>query len=65
MPNSVMYLDRTPTFKWYVVWCGSKNRYHKGNMCLQEIGLHAQKMITIPSSIVNITAGGGGWGGLE
>ena len=53
MPNSVTYLNRTPIFEWYVDWCGSRNRCQKDNMYLQEIGLHAQKMITILSSTVN------------
>ena len=37
-------------------WCGSKNRYQK-DKCLQEIALHAQNMITILVSIVNIIGG--------
>ena len=27
--------------------CGSKNGHQKGIMCLNEIGLHAQSMVTI------------------
>lgn len=27
MPNSVIYLNQTSIFEWYVVWCGSKIRY--------------------------------------
>ena len=45
MPNLITYLTCTPIFEWYVVWCGYKNEYKK-DMCLKEIGLHAQNMIT-------------------
>ena len=58
-PYSVTFLIRTPILKWYVVCCGSKNIYQK-DMCLKEIGLHAQNITTILVSIVNIKAGGGG-----
>ena len=56
LPESVTYLNRTSIFEWYVVWCGSKNRYHK-DMFLRSIALHAQNMVPILSSIVNITEG--------
>ena len=46
LPNLVTYLDWTPIFEWYVVICDSKNRYET-DMCLKEIGLRAQNMITI------------------
>ena len=36
-----------------MVWCGSKKEYQK-DMCSNEIGLHAQNMITIMDSTVNI-----------
>ena len=52
VPNLMADLSRTPIFKWYVVRCGS-NRYQK-HVCFKEIGLRAQKMITILGSIVNI-----------
>ena len=42
-------LIRTPIFEWYVVWCGSKNKSQK-EMCLEEVGLCAQNMITIIGS---------------
>ena len=29
IPYSNAFLNRTPTFEWYVVWCGSKNGYHE------------------------------------
>ena len=36
-----------------MVRCGLKNKYKK-DMCLKDIGLHTQKMITILGSIVKI-----------
>ena len=56
IPNSITYFDWTPLFEWYVVRCSSKNGDQK-DMCLKEIGLHAQNMITILGSIVNISGG--------
>ena len=53
MPNPTTSLNRTPTFGWYVVRCGSKNGYQK-DTCLQGIGLRVQNVRTIPGSIVNI-----------
>ena len=47
-PKLIIYLLCTPVFEWYVVWCGYKNKYEK-DICLKEIGLHAQNMITILS----------------
>ena len=41
----------TPAFEWYVVRCGSKNA------CSKEIGQHAQNMLTILSSLVNMLWG--------
>ena len=49
-------LHWTPVCEWYLVWCGSKNGYQK-DMCLIEIGLCAQIMITILSSIFKIFGG--------
>ena len=43
----------------YVGRCGSKNGYQK-DMCLEDIGLCAQNMITMIGSIVNIIWKGGG-----
>jgi hypothetical protein len=51
----VTYYYLTPIFKWYVVRYGSKNKPQKGSS-LKEIGLHAQNMIVILDSTVNITA---------
>ena len=45
VPNLVTCLNHTPIFQWYVVRCGSKNRYQKGIMCLKEIGLHVLDLI--------------------
>ena len=52
MPNSVTHRNWTPIFEWYVIRCGSKNKYQKYT-CLKEMGLRAQ-IITILGSIVNI-----------
>ena len=52
-PNSATYLNLTPIFEWSVVRCESKNGHQK-DTCLEEIGLRAQSMSTILSSIVNI-----------
>ena len=35
----------------------SKNGHHKGIMCLKKIGLHAQYLLTILCSIVNMIGG--------
>ena len=40
-PNLIAYLNRTPTFEWCVVRCGSENEHQK-DTCLKKIGLHAQ-----------------------
>ena len=57
----------TPIFEWFMgrslVRCESKNRHKKGIMCLEEIGLRAQNLLTILGSVVNISEGGGGRGG--
>ena len=39
-----------------MVWCGSKN-VHQKDMCLKEIGLHAQNKISILGSTINIIGG--------
>ena len=44
VPNWVTYLNETPTFKWYVVRCGSKNVYKK-DICLKDIRLHAHNVM--------------------
>ena len=53
--NSITYLDRTPIFEWYVVWCSSKNGYQKD--VFKEIGLHAQNTRAILDSTVNKIGG--------
>ena len=58
VPNSVIFLNCTPIFEWYVIRCGSKNGCHE-DRCLRKIRLRAQKTITILESIVNINGGGG------
>ena len=60
VPNSVTYLNWTPILEWYVVRCGSKSRNQK-DLCLEEIRLHAQNMITILGSIVYKIGGGGAY----
>ena len=47
IPDSVTYLNQIPLFECCVVRCGSKNRYQEGITSLNEIGLHAQNMITV------------------
>lgn len=36
----IAYLIRTPTFEWYAMWCGFRNRYQKN--IYKELKLHAQ-----------------------
>ena len=55
-PKWVTYLDHTPIFEWYVVRCGSKNNIKK-DMCLQEIVLCPQNMISFLGLIVKTTKG--------
>ena len=56
MPNLVTYHNQTSKSEWCVVRCGSKNE-HKKDMCLKEVGLHAQNVITILDSVDNIVGG--------
>ena len=51
-PNLVTYIKYQPIFEWSVVRCGSKNRHQK-DIYLKEIGLCAQNLLAILSSIVN------------
>jgi hypothetical protein len=53
----VTYHDRTPTFEWYVIRCGSKNTQQK-DLCVKGVGLHVQNMMIVGGSIVNIIGGG-------
>ena len=48
-----LLLKQTRILEWCVVSCGSKSR-HQNNMCLKEIGLHAQNLLAILGSVVNI-----------
>ena len=50
VPNSNAKIIRSIIFEQYVVRCGSKNGHQM--MCLKEIGLSAQNMLTILSSII-------------
>ena len=52
-------LNHTPKSQWCAVRCRSKNG-HKKHMCLKEIELSAQNVLTILNSIVNIVERGGG-----
>ena len=56
MPNSSTEIIWIPVFKYYVVICGSKNRHQK-DLHAKEIRLHAQNMITILGSMVNMIGG--------
>ena len=44
------------------VWvkCGSMNTHPKKDKCLEAIGLHAQNLLTILGSTLNVIGGGGG-----
>ena len=55
VPNSLLTsINQTLIFESYAVWSGFKNKYQKDITCTQGIGLCAQNMITIPTSIINI-----------
>ena len=56
MPNWDIDLDQTSTFEWYVIKFSFRNGYQK-NMCLNEIRLRAQNMITVRGSIAHIIEG--------
>ena len=55
MPNSITYLNWTPIIEWYVVWCGSKNKYQKA--IFNKRWDYVLKMVTILGSITNIIGG--------
>ena len=42
--------------EWCVVRCGSKNE-HQNDMCLKDWTTHAQYLLTIPGSIINMIVG--------
>jgi hypothetical protein len=56
VPNLVTYLNQTPIFEWCVARVGSKNGCPK-DMSFEEIRLHAQNMMTILGSTMNIIGG--------
>jgi hypothetical protein len=56
MPNLITYLNYTPIFEWYIVKCGSNNGY-RTNMCWIIIWIHANKLIPILSSTINMAGG--------
>jgi hypothetical protein len=58
IPNLITDLSHAPIFEWYVVKCGSMNRYQRRHV-LKAIGLRAQNMTHILGSIVDIIGGGG------
>jgi hypothetical protein len=49
----VTFLYQTPAFEWYVVRFDYKNGY-RIDICLKEIGVRAENMITTLGSIVSI-----------
>jgi hypothetical protein len=56
VPNSNIVIIWTCISEWYVVIYGS-NDGHQNDTCFKEIGLHAQNMLAILHSIVNIVGG--------
>ena len=54
--NAATYLNQIHIFEWYVVRCDFENGFQK-DICLKEIGLCAQNMLTFLGSIVNIIDG--------
>ena len=52
-----LFLLEHPMSKWYVVWCGSKNKYQK-DTCLKEVKIYAKNLISKLDSIVSIIGGG-------
>ena len=54
--NSILRLELTVVFEHCVVRCGSKNGYQK-DVSLKDVGLAAQNLLTILSSIVKIDWG--------
>jgi len=62
VPNLHTYADWTPVFEWYVVKCGSRNGHQK-DVCLKEIRLCVQSMITILDPHIQHDLGIEGGGG--
>ena len=54
--NSATYRIKIRIFKGYVVRCDFENGF-QADICLQEIGICVQNMLTILGSIVNIISG--------
>ena len=55
-PFMVTFKNWTAMLEWHVVRCGYKIR-HQQDMFPKEIGLHAQNLLYILTSIVNIISG--------
>ena len=55
-PKSNTTIIWTPVLECCVFRCRSKN-WHQKDMCLKEVGLHAQSMLIILGSIVNMIRG--------
>ena len=63
VPSSMTYLNQPRVFEWYVVGCGSKNKYQKIHIYERDWTMHAKTMITFMGLIVHkFAAGGGGKG---
>ena len=59
VPNLNIAIIWIPVFEWYVdLRSISKKNGHQKDICLEEIGLHAQNMLSILGSIVNTIEGG-------
>ena len=56
LTNFVPSLNQPPIYEWYVVRCGSNNKYQKYT-CLKEIRVCAENMITILNSVVKTMFG--------
>ena len=51
-----MLIQHSNNLECWVVRCGSKKGYQE-DMCFEEIGLHAQNMLTILGSLVKTIIG--------
>lgn len=56
MVDNPYSLNQTPIFELNVVRCGFKNAY-QNDVCIQDIGLRAQNMISILGSIIKLLEG--------
>ena len=50
----ITLLNRTPIFMRYVVWCGSKNKFQKFDMCLKELDHMLENLLTTLTLIIDI-----------